>query len=898
MTAPGIQNRTSSSASAGLVTATFSLYEFQEGGSPLWSEAQKVQLDEQGRYVVLLGAASPAGLPLDLFTSGKALWLGVQPQWSGTGELPRVLLVAVPYALKASDSDTLGGKPASAFALAGAPTVVAVEGGAALSSPSANPAQQASLDEVVAGKSTTAMPLAACTAVTSGGTAAAGEIAKFTAACNIEKSLLRDTGTAVAVGGTATPGALLDVQFTSTAASGTLLGQRVLTTLNPAAASSAFTNGLFSDTLTATGNKQNFGNLITGTVSRADHNGTGTLFGGVGLTAGVVNFGAGTITSAYALQTIMSNASTGKITNGYGLYVNAPYNATGGTFSNFTGVYIASPSAVAGAYGLYSAGGKNYFAGDVGIETTTPGANLEVNGTAKFDGLVTFGTGQTFPIPAAGVTDAMLANPYSGVGACGTGKVVTTLTRNAAPSCLTMSTGTVTSVASGSGLTGGPIITSGTLSVDTTKIPTLAASSNIFKGSITASSFTGSGAGLTGVSASGLAAGTYSNAYTFSNAANSFTAASVTAGSVSATNGVSGASSTGTGYGVHGSNTATLGNAYGVYGTSSSSGGFGVYGSGATGVGGAGTTGYGVVGTTSAGTSDGVYGLNTATTGNAYGVAGTSNSTTGTGVYGSGAFGVYGVSSNSGTGPGIYAGFAVFGSNTATTGYANGVGGTSNSPSGYGVYGTGLMGVFGSSTVTGGAGLYGDQGSGTNAGEFSGPVYVSGALTKAGGGFKIDHPQDPANKYLVHSFVESPDMKNVYDGVAVVDANGEAWIDLPEWFETLNRDFRYQLTAVGAPAPGLYIAAEISGNRFKIAGGKPGGKVSWQVTGIRQDVWAKAHRLPVEEEKPPAEKGSYLHPELYGQPKEKGFDWAHHPQPMRPRENASKLPRPVGGGAP
>ncbi len=111
-----------------VVAFTFSLYELQEGGGPLWSEAQKVQVDDQGRYTVLLGAMQADGLPLDLFTSGKALWLGVQPQLSGAVEQPRVLLVAVPYALKASDSDTLGGKPASAYALAGALLTVAVPG--------------------------------------------------------------------------------------------------------------------------------------------------------------------------------------------------------------------------------------------------------------------------------------------------------------------------------------------------------------------------------------------------------------------------------------------------------------------------------------------------------------------------------------------------------------------------------------------------------------------------------------------------------------------------------------------------------------------------------------------------------------------------------------------------
>ena len=162
------------------------------------------------------------------------------------------------------------------------------------------------------------------------------------------------------------------------------------------------------------------------------------------------------------------------------------------------------------------------------------------------------------------------------------------------------------------------------------------------------------------------------------------------------------------------------------------------------------------------------------------------------------------------------------------------------------------------------------------AAEFDGPVSVSGTLTKPGGSFKIDHPLDPANKYLSHSFVESPDMKNVYDGVVTLDARGEATVSLPQWFEALNKDFRYQLTAIGAPGPSLYIAAEVSGNSFKIAGGAAGGKVSWQVTGIRHDAWANAHRIPVEEMKPEAERGFYMAPELFGQSQEKNVRLARH----------------------
>jgi hypothetical protein len=143
---------------------------------------------------------------------------------------------------------------------------------------------------------------------------------------------------------------------------------------------------------------------------------------------------------------------------------------------------------------------------------------------------------------------------------------------------------------------------------------------------------------------------------------------------------------------------------------------------------------------------------------------------------------------------------------------------------------------------------------------------VNGRLTKAAGSFRIDDPIDPANKYLEHSFVESPDMMNVYNGIVILNSNGEADVNLPAYFEALNKDFRYQLTPIGGYAP-LYVAREVAQNSFRIAGGKPGLRVSWQVTGIRQDAYANAHRIPVEEEKPPSERGHYLIPESNPRPK-------------------------------
>jgi hypothetical protein len=144
------------------------------------------------------------------------------------------------------------------------------------------------------------------------------------------------------------------------------------------------------------------------------------------------------------------------------------------------------------------------------------------------------------------------------------------------------------------------------------------------------------------------------------------------------------------------------------------------------------------------------------------------------------------------------------------------------------------------------------------AGHFSGKVHVAGTLSKAAGSFLIDHPLDPANKVLRHSFVESPDMKNVYDGVVTLDKNGEARVELPSYFGALNRDFRYQLTNIGAPAS-IYIAEEIKNNEFRIAGGKPEMKVSWQVTGIRKDIYAQDNPIVVEEYKAKADRGKYYY---------------------------------------
>jgi hypothetical protein len=317
----------------------------------------------------------------------------------------------------------------------------------------------------------------------------------------------------------------------------------------------------------------------------------------------------------------------------------------------------------------------------------------------------------------------------------------------------------------------------------------------------------------------------------------------------------------------------TRGGGIGVLGESTR-GGIGVDGQSDGGTGVRGSSRLGGIGVE--GSSDTNYGVTGQSVGKA-GVAGIS--TRGEGVYGKSfdGIGVYGEGSvNSGV-----VGISV--DNSGVTGISR------NRP---GVYGDGAIGVEGVSVD--GIGVYGIVGTGlaalfegnvriTGSVEMLGPVNITGPLTKPLNSFKIDHPLDPANKYLYHSSVESPDMKNVYDGMVTLDDKGEAEIELPDWFGALNKDFRYQLTAIGAPGPNLYISEEISDDaattsnyntnksRFKIAGGTSGMKVSWQVTGIRKDPWANAHRISVEEDKPAKERGYYTYPELYGQPEEKGI---------------------------
>jgi hypothetical protein len=150
-------------------------------------------------------------------------------------------------------------------------------------------------------------------------------------------------------------------------------------------------------------------------------------------------------------------------------------------------------------------------------------------------------------------------------------------------------------------------------------------------------------------------------------------------------------------------------------------------------------------------------------------------------------------------------------------------------------------------------------------------IYVSGTVYADSKDFKIDHPADPANKYLLHTSVESSEMMNIYSGNITTDELGVATVTLPDWFEAENGDFRYQLTTIGRDAH-AWISQKVANHQFKIATNATFVEVSWQITAVRQDAYAKAHPLVVEQQKTGQERGFYRHPELYGQPEEKRID--------------------------
>jgi len=394
-------------------------------------------------------------------------------------------------------------------------------------------------------------------------------------------------------------------------------------------------------------------------------------------------------------------------------------------------------------------------------------------------------------------------------------------------------TSTITDVKAGTDLTGGGTTGAVTLNLDTTKVPQLAAANTFtanqkVNGTMTATLFSGSGASLTNVNAAkfgGLAASAFAQLA----ANNTFTG-------------------TNTFNGTEFINDAVVGPinnlASGQLGVSSPSNAFAAIG----------VAGFTVASSSGQGGGDGID------TFGGSGDTATVGPTGGSGIAATGGGGFNGGNGIFGLGGG--GGPCCIGSVDGDGGYFEG----------------------GSNSLSSGDGVYVLTGSGY-AGNFQGSINVTNEIFAGVKDFRIDHPLDPANKYLTHSSVESSEMMNIYTGNVTTDAQGEATVTFPDWFEVVNTDFRYQLTVIGQFAQAI-IARKIENHQFTIRTNAPNVEVSWQVTGVRHDAFAKAHPLIVEKEKEARVKGFYIHPELYGAPPEKQIEWARHPQMLK---HAKKL---------
>ncbi len=743
------------SGAAGL---TFALYKDQQGGSPLWLEVHNAQLDEQGRYTVLLGSTKSEGLPLELFSSGEARWLGVQLNLPDEEEQPRVLLVSVPYALKAADAETLGGKPPSAFLLAD-PVGADLRGRpeAGKEAVKEGPPREGVVGPI--NGEGTVDSLAKFTGANAIGNAGivevSGKVGIGTAAPNVKLSL----GTDIAAQKLALYDGLGDFYGL-----GVQPGRVVLHTANSErmAITSAGNVGIGT---AAPGARLAVTGAGTGDARFGDP-GCGGNYTGIWLNQLTADCSNYNLTSSPGDQTLYVNRPAGagiefREGNAAQMVVKAGGKVGIGTTSpnvklslgtDITAQKLALYDGLGDFYGLGVQGGRIVVhtantekmaittAGNVGIGTTAPSQKLEVNGNVKISG---GGNGIIFP-------DATVQTTAGGGG---------TATDLNCVGCVAVSE-----------LAFDPATQTELDTEAAARATADAALQNDINGRVSKASDTM--AGTLNLPANGLTVGT-----------NQLVASGGNVGIGTATP----------------SSILSLG-----------------------------------------GEVDRTFGMERRTVADSPGrnlfirAGGATVGTT------NGFGGVLVLSGGISTG----AGSSDIQFQTATPGGS----GTADHLS------TTKMTIFGNGNVS-----------------ITGNLSVGGTLSKGGGSFRIDHPLDPAHKYLSHSFVESPDMMNVYNGNVRLDENGEAWVELPEWLEALNRDFRYQLTALGAPGPGLYIAEEVSGNRFKIAGGRAGGRVSWQVTGIRQDAYAQAHRIPVEEEKAADHRGFYLHPEAFGQPAEMGI---------------------------
>jgi trimeric autotransporter adhesin len=827
---------------SGVVSITFSLYTSQRGGEPLWRETQNnVQLDSTGHYSVQLGITKSNGVPTALFTTGEARWLGVRI--AEQAEQPRVLLVSVPYALKAGDAATVGGLPPSAFVLA------APSNGTGLAY---NP-------ELATGPSVS--PATSTDVTTPGGTV--NYLPLWDTTSDIISSVIFQSGSGATakVGiNNAAPASTLDVKGNGTIRGPLLiLGTLALPATGPATA----TAGRNSEPQTLTASAFNSGtstavNQLFQWQAEPVNNDTSTASGSLNLL-----FAQGTAKPA---ETGLNIASNGQITFASGQTFPGTGTGNGTVTSVAAGTGLtASPSPITGSGTLSIATG-----GVTNAMLAKPSLTVAAGTGLIGGGLVALG-GSTAPITLASNTctagSALTALPFtcSPFAALGTNTFTgnQTVNGNVTATNLTATgtvTGSVVNATTGFDL-GGNLFGWGS-----------PGNYNAFLGFASGNPSSNTGGFNTGTGAQALYSnqgGSYNTATgtgalesnqggSYNTAAGDFALLPYTSatyntaiGYAAGNNGYLQATPTG-------SNNTFVGS-YAVYSTADVSN--------ATAIG-----ANAAVGASNALVLGSINGVNQATASVSVGIGTITPAATldviDNGLYANGSGKNATISATSSA-----VNSAVSGVNKSTSGLANGATFVTSSPAG-----TGVVAIN-----------YGSGGS-DYAGFFQGNVYISGNLAKSTGTFQIDHPLDPANKYLYHSFVESPDMMNIYNGVATLDARGSVWVTLPNYFEALNQEFRYQLTSIGRPQPSLYVAKEISGNRFRISGGKPGGKVSWQVTGIRHDAYADAHRIKVEVEKSPQEQGRYLHPELFGAPAEQAIGYQVPPAPLKPLIEAESAP--------
>jgi hypothetical protein len=463
----------------GTIAITFSLYKDQNDQVALWQENQNVPLDSNGAYSVLLGLTDEAGLPLEIFSAGEARWLGVRPD--GQPEQPRIAFLSVAYALKAADADLLGGKPASAFALAGSATVTAQPDSAAILGSGSS--QSASLSAVPATGARLFLTPTSCTSITSDGTAAVNSLSRFTTPCNIESSTIFEVAGRIGIGNT-NPAGTLDVSGpTFIRGPLNLLAGAVLPPGGTATSTQAWVSlpmdleaSTFNTTVSLpetylfrwqatplannTVNASATLNLLYGIPGNVSQTGLSIARNGILNFAPGQKFpGLGTVTSVAT-----GTGLTGGPITGSGTISIPPKGVTNALLAN--SAITVNPGA-----GL-SGGGTVGLGGTITLTNSAPSLGGTVTSVATGTGLTggPITKGGTISIAPKGITNALLANSaitvnpgagLSGGGTVGLGGTIT-LT-NSAPSL----GGTVTSVATGTGLTGGPITKGGTISLNT-----------------------------------------------------------------------------------------------------------------------------------------------------------------------------------------------------------------------------------------------------------------------------------------------------------------------------------------------------------------------------------------------------------------------------------------------